>query len=435
MTILTNRRTLIATAAALAMTTALSAPVMAQDVTLTYLIDNNANTIVTAEQMVKEFEAANPGIKIEIETRPGGTDGDNIIKTRLATGEMTDLFLYNTGSLFQAINPTQNLVPLTDQAWQSEILDSFKITVTGTDGNVYGSPIGAAMGGGILYNIPIYKELGLTPPKTWAEFMANNEKIKAAGKTAVIQSFGVGSTWTSQLFVLGDFFNVQAAVPNFAADYTAGKQKYATTPAAVKGFQYGEDVFKGGYLNEDFAVATFEEAVVKLATGEGAHYPMLTFAVSTIQTLSPENVGNVGFFAIPGDDAAKNGLTVWTPAGVYIPKTSQHPEEAKKFLAFMSSIRGCDIQTESAGASGPYVVKGCTLPADVPPAVADLLPYFQQEGTTAPALEFVSPIKGPNLEQITVEVGSGIRPAAEAAALYDEDVRKQAMQLGLPGWN
>ena len=76
-----------------------------------------------------------------------------------------------------------------------------------------------------------------------------------------------------------------------------------------------------------------------------------------------------------------------------------------------------------------------TAPTDVPPVVADLLPYFQQEGTTSPALEFVSPIKGPNLEQITVEVGSGIRPAAEAAALYDEDVKKQAMQLGLPGWN
>jgi raffinose/stachyose/melibiose transport system substrate-binding protein len=33
-----------------------------------------------------------------------------------------------------------------------------------------------------------------------------------------------------------------------------------------------------------------------------------------------------------------------------------------------------------------------------------------------------------------VEVGSGIRPAAEAAALYDKDVEKQAKQLGLPNW-
>ena len=123
------------------------------------------------------------------------------------------------------------------------------------------------------------------------------------------------------------------------------------------------------------------------------------------------------------------------PAGLYIPQTSQHQEEAKKFLAFASSIAGCDSQTAGGGATGPYLVKGCSLPADVPPVVSDLLPYFQQEGTTAPALEFLSPIKGPNLEQITVEVGSGIRSAADGAALYDEDVKKQAMQLGLPGWN
>ena len=28
-----------------------------------------------------------------------------------------------------------------------------------------------------------------------------------------------------------------------------------------------------------------------------------------------------------------------------------------------------------------------------------------------------------------------IRPAADGAALYDQDVRKQALQLGLPGWD
>ena len=59
------------------------------------------------------------------------------------------------------------------------------------------------MGGGILYNKKIYADLGLSVPKSWAEFMANNEKIKAAGKAPVIQTFG--DTWTSQLFVLGDF--------------------------------------------------------------------------------------------------------------------------------------------------------------------------------------------------------------------------------------
>lgn len=430
MTFSTTRRTLLAATALLSLGLGHA---LAQDkVTLTYLVDDNPTNVATAEALKTAFEAENPNISISIETRPGGGEGDNIIKTRLATGEMTDVFRYNAGSLFQALNAPQTMLDLTDEPWQANVIASFKPVVTATDGRIYGAPEEASMGGGILYNKKIYEELGLSVPKSWADFMANNEKIKAAGKVPVIQTFG--DTWTSQLFVLGDFFNVQAAVPNFAADYTAGKVKYATTPAALAGFQHGEDVFKAGYLNEDFAAAKFEDGVRMVATGEGAHYPMLTFAIGGIAQDYPENLQDVGFFAIPGPDAATNGLTVWMPAAVYISKTTQHPEEAKKFVAFIASTKGCDARTSANGATGPYLIEGCALPADVPPAVADLLPYFQEEGRTAPALEFLSPVKGPALEQITVEVGSGIRSAAEGAALYDEDVKKQAQQLGLAGW-
>ena len=79
------------------------------------------------------------------------------------------------------------------------------------------------------------------------------------------------------------------------------------------------------------------------------------------------------------------------------------------------------------------MTKGCTLPDDVPPAIKDLQPYVDA-GTVTPALEFVSPVKGPALEHITVEVGSGLRSAKDGAQLYDQDVKKQAQQLGLEGW-
>ena len=109
----------------------------------------------------------------------------------------------------------------------------------GADGKIYGGPSGTAFGGGGLYNIPLYEKLGLEVPKTWDEFMSNNAKIKADGSAdPVEQTYGVDSTWTSQLFVLGDFHNVSSAVPTFAADYTANKAKYATTPEALAGFEH-----------------------------------------------------------------------------------------------------------------------------------------------------------------------------------------------------
>jgi len=402
------------------------------DTTLTLSSDNNVDTVKAFDALTKAYTAAHPDIKFEIDNRPGGAEGDNLVKTRLSTGEMADIFQYNSGSLFQALKPDKNLADLGDLPNQANILDSFKLVVTSPDGKVRGVPFGAAMGGGIYYNKKIYADLGLKIPTTWKDFIANCEKIKAAGKVAVAQTYK--DTWSSQLFVLADFYNVQAAVPNFAADYTANKAKYATTPAAAKGFDHLQEVFKAGYLNKDFGAATFSEGMKMVATGTAAHYPMLTFGIGDVKQNEPNNVNDIGFFAQPGDDATKNGLTVWMPSGVYVPAASKHVKEAKDFLNFVASAEGCKAMIDANGATGPYLIKGCALPKDVPASVADMLPYFQEGGHTAPALEFVSPIKGPALEQITVEVGSGIRPAADAAALYDQDVAKQGKQLGLPNW-
>ncbi|MCC5974685.1 MAG: extracellular solute-binding protein [Rubellimicrobium sp.] len=401
--------------------------------TLSLLIDNGPATVSVFEALTAAYTAQNPDITFDIETRLGGAVGDNQLKTRLATGEMNDIFLYNSGSLMQALNPTRTLVDLTDLPNQENVIDSFK-TVVEADGKLFGVPILTAMGGGILYNIPLYEELGLSVPKTWDEFMANNAAVLAAGRVPVAQTYGTGATWTSQLFVLADFFNVLAEVPDFAVRYTNNEAKYATTPAAMRGFQYLQDVHEAGFLNPDFGSATFEDGLRMVALGEAAHYPMLSFAIGTIGETYPDHVMDVGFFAQPGPSADSNGLTVWMPAALYIPTTSNNIDEARDFLNWIATVEACDIQTAAIGATGPYLIEGCTLPEDVNNVVADMLPYFQTEGANAPALEFLSPVKGPAMEQITVEVGSGIRDAASAAALYDEDVRKQAQQLGLPNW-
>ena len=89
--------------------------------------------------------------------------------------------------------------------------------------------------------------------------------------------------------------------------------------------------------------------------------------------------------------------------------------------------------TAGVAPSGPYMIKGSKLPDDVPAAIKDIQPYIDG-GNNSPALEFLSPVKGPSLEQITVAVGSGLNTPDEGASLYDQDVEKQAKQLGLPGW-
>lgn len=399
-------------------------------VTLTYLVDDSEANQATAKALADAYTALHPNVIINIESRPGGTEGDNIVKTRLATGEMTDIFWYNSGSLLQALNPSDTLVDLSQEPFIANIVESFLPTVSQNEG-IFGVPSQTAMGGGILYNKKIYADLGLNVPTTWAEFQANNEAIKAAGIAPVIATFG--DTWTSQLFVLADYYNVEQANPTFAEDYTANKAKYATTPAAMAGFTYLKEGFDKGWWQKDFATTKFEQGLKLLADGEGAHYPMLTFALSTIAANWPDQINDIGFFAQPGPDASKNGATIWMPAATYIPKTTTNLDVAKDFLGFIASTAGVDALNAAVAPTGPYVIKGARLPDDVLPAVKEIAAYIES-GNSAPALEFLSPVKGPTLEQLCVAVGTGQMTPEEAAAAYDEDVKKQAQQLGLPGW-
>jgi raffinose/stachyose/melibiose transport system substrate-binding protein len=405
----------------------------AQDsVALIYLVDDSQNSQDMAQALADAYMALHPEVTITIESRPGGTEGDNIVKTRLATGDMTDIFFYNSGSLLQTLNPTETLVDLSDQPFVENIVESFLPTVS-QDGQIFGVPTGTAMGGGILYNKAVYEEVGLSVPLTWEEFAANNAALLEAGISPVLATFG--DTWTSQLFVLADYYNVEQAVPGFADMYTANEAKYATTPAALAGFTYLQQGYELGWWQPDYATTRFEQGLQLLAEGQVAHYPMLTFALSTIAANFPDQVNDIGFFAQPGTDAEANGATIWMPAGTYIPQTTQGAklEAALGFLSFIASVEGVDAITASVAPNGPYLVVGSTLPDTVLPAVLDLAAYIDS-GNSYPALEFLSPIKGPNLEQICVAVGTGQMSAEEAAVNYDLDVERQAQQLGLPGW-
>ena len=79
--------------------------------TITFLTGATDTDVASAKAVISAFQAANPNITIKHDTRPAGSEGDNLVKTRLSTGEMSEVFIYNNGSLLQAIKPEQNLTP------------------------------------------------------------------------------------------------------------------------------------------------------------------------------------------------------------------------------------------------------------------------------------------------------------------------------------
>lgn len=396
-----------------------------EGVSLTYLKDTETND--AGFQAVIDLAEEKLGMDITVEHRPGGTEGDNIVKTRLASGEMTDICFYNSGSLFKALNPSKYFIDLSDQPFVEKYTDDYLESVS-YQGGVFGVPIQPSQAGAILYNKSHYEKYGLEVPHTWEQFLKNCEILKEAGETAVISSFA--ETWTTQVPFLGDHYNVLAAEPDFAERFEAGEAKYADTPIGLESWKKIQDV--SPYFNEDYMATGYYDAADKLIMGEGTHYIILTQIFTSFNELySDEEINNIGVFGIPGDDPEDHGLTMWMSNSIYGNKNTENPEAVLAFMEFCTTDEALDAYTSAVSVEGPFPIKGYKLPETAPDAIRIDMQSYIDSGKTKPAMEFQTPVKGPNCEKFTQELGSGQTTPEEAAAGYDEDCRKQALQLGL----
>ena len=237
---------------------------------ITLLTDNAETTVKPAKAVIAAFEKANPTITVKTETRPGGSDGDNLVKTKLSTGDMSDVFWYNSGSLLQALSPEKTLVDLTNDPALKDTDPSFLPAVT-QNGKVYGAPWGTAMGGGILYNKDVYSKLGLSVPKTWAEFESNSDKIKAAGITPVLGT--LKDTFTSQLYVLGDFHNVAAVEPQVGGRVHGEQGQVRHRPGRPQGLREGGRAQAEGLAQQQRRLHDLRAGHQAAGSGQGGAVP------------------------------------------------------------------------------------------------------------------------------------------------------------------
>ncbi|HJA11529.1 MAG TPA: extracellular solute-binding protein [Candidatus Mediterraneibacter merdipullorum] len=364
---------------------------------------------------------------INVETRPAGTEGDNVVKTRLASGDMADLCVYNSGALLNAINPSEYFIDLSDQEFMDRVDDLYKEAVS-VDEAVYGIPFATSRGEAVLYNKEMYEKYGLEIPKTWDEFLANCDVLQEAGETAVLGTFA--DAWTAQIVFLGDAYNLLTAVPDFPEKFDAGEMKWASTPEGLRSFEKLGDTTP--YYNEDYLSMTYDEGCDVMVSGGAGHWFAMSNALSAMYTLyeDMDMVNNLGMFAIPGDDADVNGITMWYPVAIYGNKNSENQDAILDFMEFYISEEALDAYCGATLPDGPFCVKDYEIPVEAYAAVSDIQAYIDA-GNYEPALEYISQVKGADCPAICQELASGQTTAEEAAAKYDDDCAKAATQLGL----
>lgn len=398
-----------------------------QPVTVTLLLDHTQD--VEPFQAVSALMEEHLNIKTEIHLRPTGMQGANYVKSLLAMGEMTDLCVYNVGALVKSLSPQTYFVDLSGESFAQRIEPLFAQAVS-LDGALYGIPMSEASVGGWLYNREIHERLNLEKPRTWAQLMDNCQVMLENGVTPIASGYAGG--WSSQIILLADYHNLAHESPNFSELYNLSQAGFADTPAALRGFEKLYEIWQKGYTNSDVGDISYEDACRLFAQGGCGYMPALSNALPTIERAAPGFIDDIGLFGQPGDRADYQGITYWLPQGIYLSNTSKNIEAAKRWMAFFLSDDGLNAFGQYRKATGPFSVKDTPLSGQTYACLEEIKFHFEQ-GTAVPALEFSSPFKSEHLIQITQECALGIIPPLQAAQQYDQDVKRQALLLGMLG--
>lgn len=146
------------------------------------LFSTKAENKEVVQQLVDKFNESHEDVTIKI-TAPA--DAGTVLKTRMAKNDMPDIVMMGGDNNYTEVESAGMLVDLSDQDYVSDIQDSYMQMVYDVNKDkeekAYGIPY-ATNASGVIYNVDKFEELGLEVPKTWDEFIAVLDKIKAAGE-------------------------------------------------------------------------------------------------------------------------------------------------------------------------------------------------------------------------------------------------------------
>lgn len=222
---------------------------------------------------------------------------DNLIKTKLATREVPDIFLHNAPEYYDAVRVEENCVDLTDQPWVSRLTNPGM--VIDSSGRIWAMPeTSGTFFGAAYYNKDVLNRLGITDPrpKTYAEFIAILERIKAADSDVVPLFMSDRNNWTTQIsmtvgysFALGDRAEeVYTAIMN-------NELKFQDVPEFEGILNDYLILIERELVNPNHLSATYDDAVAAVASGRAA---MIYNGEWTIAGLEGEGA-SIGAFPVP----------------------------------------------------------------------------------------------------------------------------------------
>jgi multiple sugar transport system substrate-binding protein len=303
---------------------------LAQDVTLelTEVITSPQRT-ETLRQLVDEFEAANPGVTVEITSLPWG-QAFEIFATAVSSGntpdvvEMPDRWL----GLYAGNGALESLEP-----WLAEWEGTESLTPRALemgrfyDDTAYMIPYGFYLRA-MFYNRALLEEAGVTePPATLEEFRAAAEAVSALpGKYGYCLRGGPGGLNGWMMF--GATMNGDGAFFDETGASTLDQEGW------VEGIDYLASLYRDGLAPPDSVNWGFNEIVAGFYSGTCALLDQDPDALIAIEErMAPEDFGVVPFPKGPDGKAFPTiGYAGWAMFA-----DSEHKEEAWALIQHLSS--------------------------------------------------------------------------------------------------
>jgi ABC-type glycerol-3-phosphate transport system substrate-binding protein len=285
-----------------------------------------ADTIT--ERAKAEFEAANPGITVEV-VKMGAWDlVDKLFAAMVSGGPVPDV-----AEMVRRVYPkymgTGQMTDLTDLA--TPYLEGFtegSIAELTNDGKIYGMPLETSYST-FVYNTEIFAQHGIDPDalKTWDDVKAAGEKLAADGIKICTQNIPSNG---APGVMLWNMFNIAAGVQLYNED---GSIVTGNTGASdMLAWYYGmKDVcFQATQYSPDFIQGVKDGKIA----GIWGDTPIGAFLRNQV----PEQAGKWANLPWPQFKAGSEPAAGrWGGSALTIPARAAHPEAAKKFVEFMTT--------------------------------------------------------------------------------------------------
>lgn len=306
-------------------------------------------------ELIKGFEAANPDVKVKINTFDH--EGYKTSIRNFLTAQPPDLATWYAGNRMAPFVNAKLFEDVSD-VWSNEGLnDSLSSAAKSMtiDGKKWGLPY-TYYQWGVYYRKDIFAKLGIAVPKNFDELVAASAKLKANKVTPF--AIGTKATWTTGGWF--DYLNMRTNGYEFHMDLTAGKVPY-TDRRVQAVFDNWDKLTKPGYFLENHASYQWQEALPAFVKGDAAMYLMGNFAVAPMKEAGLTDA-QLGFMQFPeitkGIPMAEDAPT----DTIHIPAGAKNKADAKKFLAYLAKP---DVQATMNKTLGQLPVnKRATTPED-----------------------------------------------------------------------